>query len=374
MVPIPLCDLDAQHQPLRVELEAAFQRVLRSSRFVLGPEVEAFEREVAAAIGVDHAVGVSSGTDALLAMLMALGLGPGDEVVTTPFSFFATVEAILRVGARPVFADIEAETFNLDPDQAASGLGPRTKAILVVHLFGQPAHTGALGATARGAGIPLLEDAAQAIGARALHPAGTPPVGALGLAAALSFHPSKNLGGLGDGGMVLTSDRSFAERVRMLRAHGSREKFLHAAVGGNFRLDELQAALLRVKLPHLAVWNTERRRIAGLYLEELAELPLRLPATDAGGVWHQFVVRVPDGRRDLLARHLQDRGVATAVYYPVPLHLQPALAALGGRPGQFPRAEQAARETLALPIHPELSADRLRHVCESVRSFFTGAR
>jgi dTDP-4-amino-4,6-dideoxygalactose transaminase len=358
---IPLVDLAAAHVPLGDELQAAAARVLGSGRFILGPEVAAFERELAATLGVVEAVGISSGTDALLALLMAAGVGPGDEVVTTPYSFFATVEAIVRLGARPVFADVDAETLNIDPAVAQARIGSRTKAILVVHLFGRAADLGALGPACAAAGLPILEDAAQAIGAAG--------VGA-GRGAALSFFPSKNLGGFGDGGAVLTDDRALAVQLRRIRNHGASEKLRHEQLGGNFRLDELQAALLRVKLPHLGRWTTERRRLAAAYRGCLRRLPIRVPPADAGGAWNQFVVRVPAERRAALRRHLDDRGIATAVYYATPLHLQPALAFLGHVLGDFPHAEQAARESLALPIFPGLADAGVERVAGALADFF----
>jgi dTDP-4-amino-4,6-dideoxygalactose transaminase len=367
---IPMLDLEAAHAPLRAELEAAARRVLASNRYILGREVAAFEAEVAAASGVASAVGVSSGSDALLAMLMACGIGPGDEVITTPFSFFATVEAIVRVGATPVFADVEAETFNLDPALAAGRVGPRTKALLVVHLFGRVARTPPVEAAAAAAGIPLLEDAAQAIGAFRTDGGVRRGVGAIGRAAALSFFPAKNLGGFGDGGMVLTGDAALADRIHALRSHGAAARGRHETVGGNFRLDELQAALLRVKLPHLPRWTAERRRVAALYRAGLAGAPLALPPADDGCVWNQFVVRAPAERRAALAEHLARRGIVTAIYYPLPLHLQPALAHLGHRPGDFPVAERAAREVLALPIYPDLGDADVARIVDAVRSFF----
>jgi dTDP-4-amino-4,6-dideoxygalactose transaminase len=363
---IPMSDLEAQHAPLWTELEAAAVRVLASNRFILGEEVAAFEREMTAALGVRHAVGASSGTDALLALLMASGVGPGDEVVTTPYSFFATAEAIVRLGARPVFADIDPETLNLDPDLAAERIGPRTRAVVVVHLFGRVARTAALSATCAAAGIPLIEDAAQAIGA-----AGEGRrAGTLGTGAALSFFPSKNLGGFGDGGMVITNDETLAAQVRLLRNHGAAGKLRHVAIGGNFRLDELQAALLRVKLPLLDRWSAERRRIAAQYRALLAGLPIRLPPWDDGCVWNQFVVGIPGDGRAALIEHLDRRGIASSIYYPLPLHLQPALANLGHHAGDFPHAEQAARETLALPIFPGLGDGRLARVADAVADFF----
>lgn len=359
---IPLIDLESLHRPLGDDLRAAAARVLASGRFILGPEVATFERELSVAFGFSDAVGVSSGTDALLALLMAAGVGPGDEVLTTPYSFFATVEVIMRLGARPVFADVDPATMNLDPAAAVSRLGRRTKAVLIVHLFGRVAEAAPLRAACAAAGIPILEDAAQAIGA--------PAVG-LGRAAALSFFPSKNLGGFGDGGAVLTNDRQLAEQVRSLRSHGmSEHKLHHERLGGNFRLDELQAALLRVALPHLGGWTEARRRVARLYLEQLRRLPIDLPLADEGCVWNQFVIRVPAGCRARLRDHLDTLGVTTAIYYPVPLHLQPALAVLGHRAGDFPKAERAAAESLALPIHPVLSDAALARVASALTAFF----
>jgi dTDP-4-amino-4,6-dideoxygalactose transaminase len=373
-VAVPLQDLAAHHEPLRAELAAAAARVLASGRFINGEEVAAFEREAARALGLAHAIGVSSGTDGLLAALMASGVGPGDEVVTTPFSFFASVGAILRLGATPVFADIDAETLNLDADAAVARMGPRTKAVLVVHLFGRVARTRPLEAAADAARIPLIEDAAQSIGARQ-GDAASRVVGSLGTAAVLSFFPSKNLGGFGDGGMVLTRDADLAQRLRLLRVHGASAKNRHVVVGGNFRLDELQAALLRVKLPHLAHWTARRQALAARYRQGLASLSLEslslsLPPDDAGSVWNQFVVRVPDGRRDSLRSYLADQEIASAIYYPTPLHLQPCVQRLGLRPGDLPRAERAAQEVLALPIYPELPLDDVDRVCEVIRAFF----
>ncbi len=358
---IPFLDLGAQHLPLGDDLRAAAARVLASGKFILGPEVVAFERELAVQLGVAEAVGLSSGTDALTALLMAASVGPGDEVVTTPYSFVATVESIVRLGARPVFADIDPGTMNIDPAAAVKRIGARSKAVLVVHLFGRAACAGPLRAACSAARIPLLEDGAQAIGAS--------EVGG-GWGAALSFFPSKNLGGFGDGGAVTTDDAALAAQVRALRNHGAAQKLQHERIGGNFRLDELQAALLRVKLPHLSRWTAERRGLAALYRERLAGLPIGLPPPDAGCVWNQFVIRVPAARRDSLRRHLEERGIASAVYYPIPLHLQPALAFLGHRAGDFPNAERAAQESLALPIFPGLTDGDLSRVAEALGDFF----
>lgn len=355
-----MVDLQALHGSLAAELQRAASRVLSSGTFILGPEVIAFERELAELAGVAHAVGVSSGTDALLALLSAVGVGPGEEVVTTPYSFFATVEAIVRLGARPIFADIDLDTLNLDPSAAMARLGARTRAVVAVHLFGRVAAMQPL----LGAGVPVLEDAAQAIGA--------PGVGS-SRAAALSFFPTKNLGAAGDGGAVLTDDRELAVAVRALRVHGAAEKGTHTQIGGNFRLDELQAAILRVKAPHLKRWTEARRQHALSYHAALKELPVALPPLDAGCVWNQFVIRIPGGRRAALRDHLGSAGIATAVYYPVPLHLQPALAHLGYRPGDFPNAERAAAETLALPMCPTLTDGQVDRVAAAISKFFRSA-
>jgi dTDP-4-amino-4,6-dideoxygalactose transaminase len=364
-----MLDLSTQHEELLPELRRAFERVLASNRFILGEEVAAFEREVTQALDVPFAIGLSSGSDALLAALGACGVGPGDEVVTTSFSFFATAEAIVRLGAKPIFADVDPATLNIDPHGAAALVGPRTKAVLIVHLFGRMAETRALEGACAARGIPIVEDAAQAIGAVASDGRGP---GRVGTAAALSFFPSKNLGGFGDGGMLLTSAAEIAARVRAARVHGARGRFVHETIGGNFRLDELQAALLRAKLPRLGAWRRQRLEIARRYHESWAELPLVLPPTDPGSAWNQFVVRVPDGRRDALAAHLGARGIETAVFYPTPLHLQPALAGFGGRPGDLPAAEQAAREVLAVPIHPELPPAVQARICDAAIEFFGG--
>jgi len=359
---VPFADPAADHHPIAAELLDAAARVIHSGRYILGPEVEAFEGELAEACGVAHAVGVSSGTDALLAMLAGAGVGPGDEVVTSPFSFFATAGAILRMGARPVFADVDPLTLNLDPAAALARLGPRTRAVLVVHIFGRRLPTAALEAACQSHGIALLEDAAQAIGAVA--PDGR-RVGAGTAAAALSFFPTKNLGGLGDGGAVLTADAAFAARMRRLRVHGADRKNHHLEVGGNFRLDALQAALLRVKLPRLAAWTAARRRAAARYRDGLRDTGLGLPPDDPGCVWNQFVVRVPQGRDRLMAQ-LARAGVASEVYYPTPLHLQPALRALGQGPGDLPVAERACTEVLALPLYPSLSDAAIDRVVRAV--------
>jgi dTDP-4-amino-4,6-dideoxygalactose transaminase len=367
---IPLVDLAAQHAPLLPALEAAAARVLASNRFVLGAELAAFEREAAAALGVTAAVGVSSGTDALICLLLAAGVAPGDEVLTTPYSFFATAEAIARVGARPVFADVDPRTLNLDPTSALERIGRQTRAVLVVHLFGRAARLDSLAAVCAAKGIALVEDAAQSIGATV----DSRPVGTFGIGAALSFFPAKNLGGFGDGGMVLTGDAAIADRVRRLRNHGADRKHHHLEAGGNFRLDELQAALLRVKLPSLSAWTAARRRVAAAYRQRLDRSPVSLPPPDDGCVWNQFVVRVPGTHRDALAAWLAETGVETAVHYPLPLHLQPALAYLGYQRGDFPDAERAAADSLALPIFPEMTDAQIDAVAGAIGAYFTSGR
>ncbi len=365
---VPLLDLKAQYAPLRDEILAAIARVCDRQRFILGEEVAAFEAEIAAALGVRHAIGVSSGTDALLVSLMALGVGAGDEVVTTAFSFFATAGAIVRVGATPRFVDIDPLTFNLDPSAVERAVTPRTRAILPVHLFGLCAEMDPILDLARRRGLPVIEDACQAIGARYRgRLAGT--MGELGC---FSFFPSKNLNAFGDAGLVVTNDGELAKRVRRLRVHGSEPKYYHREVGGNFRLDEIQAAVLRVKLPHLERWTDGRRARAARYGELFAEAGVRglAPPVEPPGfrhVYHQYVVRAR--RRDALREHLGQVGIGTEVYYPVPLPLQECFVDLGYAPGDCPQAEAAAREVLALPIYPELTETQQRLVVSAVRAF-----
>ena len=369
---IALQDLKAHHEPLREALEAASRRVIASGRYIMGEEVQAFEAEAAAACGVREAVGLSSGTDALLAALMALDIGPGHEVVTSPFTFFATAGAVARLGARPVFADILPDTLDLDPERAIAALSERTRAVITVDLFGRVARCPGLAEACAARNIPIIEDAAQSIGARA----GTdgPRVGEQARAAVLSFFPAKNLGALGDAGMLLTNDVGMAGRVRRLRVHGADRRYYHQEVGGNFRLDELQAALLRVKLPHLSRWTGLRRAAADRYRQRLSDRPggIALPPPDAGCVWNQFVIRVPDGRhgRDRLAGFLAERDISSAVYYPMPLHLQTCFRQLGHRPGDFPEAERACAEVLALPLYPEIPEDHVDTVAATIKDFF----
>jgi len=371
-VTVPLLDLAAQHAPLRGELLAAIMRVCDSQRFIMGPEVESFEHEVAEYLRAPHAIAVSSGTDALLMALMALDIGPGDEVVTTTYSFFATIGSIVRVGARPVLVDIDPATFNLDPDAVAAAISGRTKAIIPVHLFGQSAELAPILESAARNGLAVIEDAAQAIGAT-YHDR---LVGNWGTIGCFSFFPSKNLGAFGDAGLVTTSDAHLAHRLRLLRAHGMERKYFHQVVGGNFRLDALQAAVLRVKLPHLSAWSAARQRNAARYrglfsavgLADVARLPIEAPGRSH--VYNQFVVQVPD--RDQLRAHLDARGIGTEVYYPVPFHLQPCFGGLGYEPGAFPSAEAAASEALALPIYGELTEEQQASVVDAVQTFYQG--
>ncbi len=368
---VPLLDLKAQLPQYRTEVLEALTGVVDAQAFILGAGVAGLEQELAERCGVTWAVGVSSGSDALLVSLMALGVEPGDEVVTTPFTFFATAGAIARLGARPVFADIDPETFNLDSAQVASVLSRRTKAVIPVHLFGQLAELD-LYDLPREDRPAIVEDAAQALDARL----GAHGIGQLGDAACVSFFPSKNLGAFGDGGLVVGQDEELGRRIRILRAHGSSPKYHHPLLGGNFRLDALQAAVLRVKLPLLAGWNAARRNNAERYAElfEAAGLPargcVRLPVVRpaAEHVFHQYTVRAE--RRDELQAHLKAAGVGSAVYYPTPLHLQPCFAGLGYARGDFPEAELACTEVLSLPIYGELSAEQQGYVVDQVAAFY----
>ncbi len=365
---VPLLDLTRQYRPLREEIRAAVDSVCDSQRFILGPEVEAFEREAAEALDVDHAVGVSSGTDALLVALMALGVGPGDEVVLPTFTFFATAGVVARLGATPVFVDIDPEDYCMDPEQTAERIGPRTKAVIPVHLFGQSADLDAIRAAA--GDVPILEDCAQSWGATYNGRVG----GSIGRMGAFSFFPSKNLGGFGDGGLVTTGDAEAARVLRELRMHGQSGQYLHPEVGGNFRLDALQAAVLRVKLPHVPSWIERRRENACTYARLFADAGLddvvAQPAAveGRGHTYNQYVIRVP--RRDELRAFLLERGIGCAVYYPLPLHLQPCFRSLGHAEGDLPRAEQASGEVLAIPVFPELSEDELAEVVSAIAAFY----
>jgi dTDP-4-amino-4,6-dideoxygalactose transaminase len=370
----PFLDLKAQHANIREEVLAAVTAVLDSQHFIMGPEVEKLEAEVAQFIGSGFAIGCASGSDALLLALMSMGVGSGDEVVTTPFTFVATAGSIARLNAKPVFVDIDPETYNLDWKQLEAAITQRTKAIIPVHLFGLPAEMGKIMEIARARRLPVIEDAAQAIGSRYQHQF----VGNIGACGCFSFFPSKNLGGAGDGGLLSTNDPELAERLSVLRIHGSRRKYHYELLGVNSRLDALQAAILRVKLKHLADWTEGRRRNANLYRQLFADAGLDrwigLPTEPSGmrHVYNQFVVRVEE--RDQLKEHLRQSGIPTEIYYPLPLHLQPAFAYLGYSTGAFPHSELASRHVLALPIFSELTEQHQRTVVAAVAAFYEGRK
>jgi len=369
-ITVPLLDLGAQYAPIREEILAAITRVCDSQRFILGPEVDALERELAASIGVSHAITVSSGTDALLLALMALGIGPGDEVITPTYSFFATAGCVSRLGATPVFVDVDPVTFNVTADGVARAMTPRTRAILPVHLYGLCADVPALLEVARESGVPIIEDAAQAIGATF----GPRQAGAMGAAGCFSFFPSKNLGAFGDGGLVTTNDAKLAAEMVLLRNHGAEPKYYHSRIGGNFRMDALQAAVLRVKLPHLAAWTAARRANADRYrqlfhdfnLQDVVELPVEPAGTTH--IYNQFVIRVPE--RDRLRDHLAAVRVSTEIYYPVPFHRQECFANVESSRRSFPIADRAATTSLALPIYGELTPAQQRHVVAGIAAFY----
>jgi len=384
---VPLLDLKLQYQALRGEIESAIREVCASQAFILGPAVKELERQIAEYSGCRYGIGVSSGTDALLVALMALEIGPGDEVITSPFTFFATGGTIARVGARPLFCDVEPATFNLDPaalrrmiaercERRNGALrnratGGRIAALMPVHLYGQVAEMSPLLEIAREHSFPIIEDAAQAIGAE---DAARRRAGSIGDIGCLSFFPTKNLGAFGDAGMCVTNDARLAERLEILRVHGGKPKYYHALIGGNFRIDELQAAVLNVKLPHLDAWSAARQRNAAFYDGAFAAarlgdaLTTPMPPRSGRHIYNQYVVRARD--RDALRKHLAERGVGTEIYYPVPLHLQQCFGYLQHRAGDFPQAERAARETLALPIYPELTERQLQYVVDTTADYY----
>jgi dTDP-4-amino-4,6-dideoxygalactose transaminase len=369
---VPLLDLRAQYATIKSEVDAAITEVMESQHFILGPKVEQCEKAIARYCGCSHAVGVSSGSDALLACLMAENIGPGDEVITTPYTFFATVGAIARVGATPVFVDIDPVTYNLDTSQIVSKVTGKTRAIIPVHLYGQMADMDTVMAVAEKHGLVVIEDAAQAIGAESQGRR----AGSIGHYGCFSFFPSKNLGAAGDGGIAVTNDAQRAEKLLCLRNHGSKPKYHHKIVGGNFRLDALQAAVVSAKLPHLDQWTAARQRNAKKYDQLFSEAGLAtagygFPHVGLPGVvtnrhiFNQYVIRVSG--RDQLQAALQQRGIGSEVYYPIPMHLQECFAYLGHGVGAFPESERAAKETLALPIYPELSEVQLSYVVDSIR-------
>jgi len=386
---VPILDLNAQHKKIEEEINQAIKRVCASGQFILGDEVAKFEEEIASYCKVDYAIGVSSGTDSLLVSLMALGIAPGDEVITSAYSFFATAGVISRLSAKPVFVDIEPETFNINPFLIEEKITGKTKALLPVHLFGQVAEMSPVMQLAEKYNLAVIEDSAQAIGAQ--YKDGR-IAGTIGDAGCLSFFPTKNLGGFGDGGMVLTRDKKFSEKIRILRVHGARPKYYHKVIGGNFRLDSLQAAILRVKLKYLDEWTEKRQENGRNYrqifiekgLEELVHLPkaiyhphltpppLRGRIEERGirnyHIYNQFVIRVK--KRDQLKEFLEENGVDTAIYYPISLPLQECFKGLGYRSGDFPQAERAAKETLALPIYPEITREMQGYVVEKIKEFY----
>jgi dTDP-4-amino-4,6-dideoxygalactose transaminase len=369
---VPLIDMSRQYATIEKDVQAALERVCASGRFVLGPDCSELEQVISRYCRVKHAIACASGSDALLLALIALDVGPGDEVVLPSFTFFATAAAVARLGARPVFADIEPDTFNIKAAAVERLISEKTKVILPVHLYGQCAEMPALVDLALNRDLSVVEDAAQAIGAEY---AGC-RAGGIGDIGCFSFYPTKNLGGFGDGGLLTTNRDHLAEKLRLLRVHGMQPRYHHQVLGINSRLDSLQAAVLNVKLPYLDDWTDARQRHATRYSELFAETGLdgvlKLPPTapHRRHVWNQYIVRVPDGRRDALRQHLTDRKIGTEIYYPVPLHLQPCLAYLGYRPGDLPETERAAAETLALPIFPELTAAEQELVVHEVAAYF----
>jgi len=364
---VKLLDLVGQYQSIRGEVLEAIEEVLSSQQFILGEKVSSLENAIAEYCGTKFAVGVASGTDALYLSLLALDIGEGDEVITTPFTFFSTVSTIIRTGARPVFADIDPGTYNLDPVKVEAAVTERTRAIVVVHLFGQAAEMGEIAKVAEEHGLKVIEDACQSIGA--LYRGGK--VGGLGDVGCFSFFPTKNLGGCGDGGMVVTDDEAVAERIRSLRVHGSRRRYYHDEIGINSRLDEIQAAVLLVKLRYLDRWNEMRRKNASYYDEALRGVDgVTVPFVPdyCFSVYNQYVIRA--AMRDELKKYLEARGIGSEIYYPIPLHMQKCFSFLGYREGSFPVSEETAKEVLALPVYPELTDEEKEEVVAAVRSFY----
>ncbi len=378
---VPPLDLIPQLNSLREEIYEAVTQVIDSTRYVMGPVVEKFEKSIAEYLGAKHGIGVSSGTDALLVALMGLNIRPGDCVLTTPYSFFATAGVIARLNAKILMADIDLDTYNLDPDKVDESLRnmsdserKKVKAILPVHLYGQTADMNVLMEVSEKYGIPVIEDGAQAIGSQIPMGDKVAKVGTIGLAGCFSFFPSKNLGAAGDGGMVVTNDDEFADYLRLLRNHGAKPKYYHSYIGGNFRLDPMQAAILQVKLPHLDSWHAGRQKNAAYYDEQMADIPeVKTPVIAYNREYHiynQYVILVP--RRDELMAYLGEKEIGTNIYYPVPFHMQPCFKDLGLKEGDYPESEKAANGSLALPIYPELTKDQLDHVIGSIREFYNG--
>jgi len=395
---VPLLDLRAQYRTIKEEVTKALQEVIEEQYFILGPKVSDFEEKTAAYTGSAYGIGVSSGSDALLICLMAEEIGPGDEVITTPYSFFATAGVVSRLGAKPVFVDIEPDTYNINPDLIEERIAAKTKAVIPVHLYGQSADMDRILEIARRKDLTVIEDAAQAIGAEYASKLPTSRVrraGSMGEYGCFSFFPTKNLGGFGDGGMAVTDDPAKAEKLRILRVHGSKPKYYHAFVGGNFRLDAIQAAVLSAKLPHLDAWTAKRQENAARYDDMLQSAGLvdrglirpprpvwkdavseHIPASNPGvqsqtahyHIYHQYVIATP--RRDELRAYLSEKGIGTEVYYPVPLHLQGCFKDLGYKQGMCPVSEEAAKTSLALPVYPELALDQQEYVVDSIREFF----
>lgn len=366
---VPLLDLKAQYASIKSEVNAAIAEVLESQYFILGPKVEQCEKAIAEYSSCSYGVGVSSGSDALLVCLMAENIGPGDEVITTPYTFFATAGAIARLGATPVFVDIDPKTYNLDTSQIAAKVTGKTRAIIPVHLYGQMADMDTVMRVANQHGLVVIEDAAQAIGAEYQGRR----AGSIGQYGCFSFFPSKNLGAAGDAGMIVTNDAQRADKLRVLRGHGSKPKYHHKVIGGNFRLDAIQAAIVSAKLPHLDAWTAARQRNAQRYDRLFAEagLPITLPAVVTNRhIFNQYVIRLKE--RDELQAYLKSQGVGTEVYYPVPMHLQECFAYLGQVAGAFPHSERAAKESVALPVHPEITEAQARYVVECVGNFVRG--
>jgi dTDP-4-amino-4,6-dideoxygalactose transaminase len=365
---IPLINLQRQYHKLSQELNTALKDVLEQGQYILGPRVRELEAEIARLSGTSHAIGLANGTDALVLVLRALGIGPGDEVITSPFTFFASAECVSLLGATPVFADIDPGTYNIDPQSIKSKITPKTKAIIPVHIFGQPCPIKEVMALAKEHGLYVIEDACQAIGAAVEGQ----PVGSFGDAACYSFFPTKNLGGYGDGGMLVTNNQELADKIRILRAHGSTKKYFHTAVGYNSRLDEMQAAILLTKLKFLASWNARRRELAAVYdaaLKEHVVIPEVLPAVES--VYHLYVIR--HANRDKLMNYLSQQGIASGVYYPLPLHLQEVYKDLGYQEGDLPVVDGLYKDVLALPLCPELTDEEQHYIIQHVLNFCKGA-